>query len=88
VETVVDLDGHRLFSLDVDLELAWGVTNSEPGSSSSDVRSMARLPSAKLITLNGRRRFLEELVAVSISLPGSSLMVIPGSALMGGAPWK
>jgi hypothetical protein len=86
VETVVDLDRHR--SLDLDLELAWGATNSEPGSSSSDVRSMARLPSAKLITLNGRRRLLEELAAVSISLPGSSLMVIPGSALMGGTPWK
>jgi hypothetical protein len=88
VETVVDLDGHGIFSLDLDLELAWGVTNSEPGSSSSDVRSMARLPSAILITLNGRRRLLEELVAVSISLPGSSLMVILGSALKGGTPWK
>ena len=88
METVEDLDGHRIFSLDLDLELAWGVTNSEPGSSSSDVRSMARLPSAKLITLNGHRRLLEELVAVSISLPGSPLMVIPGSALMGGTPWK
>lgn len=88
METVVDLDGHRLFSLDVDLELARGVTNSEPGSSSSDVRSMARLPSAKLITLNGRRRLLKELIAVSISLPGSSLMVIPDSALINGTPWK
>ena len=75
--------------LDRDRELLWGVMKRGSGSSSSsssEMRSMARLPSGMLITLNRRRRLLEELVAVPVSLPGSFLMVMPGSGLMSGTP--
>jgi hypothetical protein len=83
----VDVDRALNSSRDIELQLLLGVTNSGSRTSSSEVRSMVHLPAAIWITLDGRRRPLAELVAW-ISLPGSSLMVIPGSDLTSGAPWK
>jgi hypothetical protein len=74
----VDVDRALNSSRDIELQLLLGVTNSGSRTSSSE---------AIWITLDGRRRPLAELVAW-ISLPGSSLMVIPGSDLTSGAPWK
>jgi len=94
VERGVDVDRDRDLSPDSDLQLLGGVTNrglgpSSSSSSSSSVRSMARLPSAVRMNLNGRWRLLGELVAVagSSSLLGSCLMGRPGSGLMRGTPW-
>lgn len=56
VERGVDVDRDRDLSPDSDLQLLGGVTDRGLGpssSSSSEVRSMARLPSAVRMNLNG-----------------------------------